>query len=160
MHVGKWMSKKIVLSGPPALGGSRSEARRFVLFLLVGVLNTVVGYAIFALLTLGGLGLVPSTVGATVVGVLFNFKSIGMLVFGTSGAKLLPRFLAVYVLQCAANIMALRSFASAGVPILLAEAIILPALAVAGFLLMRYFVFHKASAAVAAAPSRNAEIPK
>jgi putative flippase GtrA len=116
------------------------------------VLNTVVGYAIFALLTLAGLGLVPSTIGATVIGALFNFKSIGKLVFGASGAKLLPRFLAVYVLQCAANIAALRSFASVGVPVLYAEAIILPVLAVAGFLLMRFWVFKSVSATVASVP--------
>jgi putative flippase GtrA len=149
--VGRWTSKGVV-SWPLAFAGRGSEARRFVRFLVVGVLNTAVGYAIFALFTLAGLGLVPSTVGATVIGALFNFKSIGQLVFGASGAKLLPRFLAVYVLQCAANIAALRSFASVGVPVLYAEAIILPVLAVAGFLLMRLWVFRNVSGAVAASP--------
>lgn len=126
----------------PAPSTRHQEARRFVRFLLVGLLNTAVGYSIFAGLTLSGLGIVPATVGATVMGALFNFKSIGSLVFGSTGAKLLPRFLAVYVLQGAANIGALRLFQAAGVSLLIAEAIILPLLAVAGFLLMRHWVFH------------------
>lgn len=140
----KWIPKKsgAAPAAAPAPSAHHDEARRFVRFLLVGLLNTAVGYSIFAALTLSGLGIVPATVGATVMGALFNFKSIGSLVFGASGAKLLPRFLAVYVLQCAANIGALRLFQAAGVPLLIAEAMILPVLAVAAFLLMRHWVFH------------------
>ena len=139
----------------PAPAGSHEEARRFIRFLLVGVLNTVIGYSIFAALTLIGFGIVPATIGATVIGALFNFRSIGSLVFGSSSAKLLPRFLAVYVLQCLANVGALRLFQEAGVQLLIAEAIILPFLAVAGFLLMRHWVFHTNAPGAPRRPSQR-----
>jgi putative flippase GtrA len=143
-----------------APAGGQEETRRFVRFLLVGLLNTAVGYSIFAALTLSGLGIVPATLGATVMGALFNFKSIGSLVFGSTRAKLLPRFLAVYVLQCGANIGALSVFQAAGVSLLIAEAIILPVLAVAGFLLMRHWVFHPDAPDTLAQPSQRIGIRK
>ena len=118
-----------------------AEARRFVLFLAVGGLNTLVGYAIFAALIWAGAGPAGAAVGATVLGALFNFRSIGRLVFRNGNNKLLPRFLLVYAVQCAANIGLLRATAAMGVPTLLAEAAILPVLAVLTYLAMRRFVF-------------------
>ena len=129
-----------------AVAAAPAERRRFVTFLLVGLLNTAVGYAIFAAFLFLGANYMTAAVGATVLGVLFNFQSIGRLVFGASGKRLLPRFLAVYALQCVANIALLRAFAAADVPFLLSEAVILPVLAVASFVLMRSWVFGAAAA--------------
>jgi len=117
------------------------ELRRFLIFLLVGVINTLVGYAIFAILLLIGAGDVGAAIGATILGALFNFKSIGKLVFASSGNRMLPRFMAVYAIQCAANITLLKAFASLGIVPLISEAFILPLLAVASFILMRHWVF-------------------
>ena len=123
-----------------------TDRRRFVRFVAVGALNTVVGYLIFALLTLAGLAPAPAAVGATILGMLFNFQSIGRIVFGANSARLLPRFALVYALQCSVNIGLLHA-AAARVPALLAEAAILPPLAVLSFLGMRRFVFTASKAA-------------
>jgi putative flippase GtrA len=122
----------------------RAELRRFALFLIVGLVNTAFGYGVFALLILLGAGASAAAIGSTLLGVLFNFRSTGRAVFGSRDTHLLPRFLAVYGLQCTANVLALRAFASLGVGSLLAQALILPPLAVASFLLMRRFVFSAA----------------
>ncbi len=118
-----------------------AERRRFVVYLAVGGLNTAVGYGIFAAFILLGAGLTIAAIGTTVLGIAFNFGSIGRIVFGSGKMRALPRFLGVYALQCAGNIALLRLGAAAGVPLLIAELFIIPVLAVAAFLLMRRFVF-------------------
>jgi putative flippase GtrA len=118
-----------------------AETRKFVRFLLVGGLNTVVGYLIFAALYALGTGYAGAAVGSTVLGAAFNFRSTGLLVFGSRDNRLLPRFLLVYTLQCAANIGLLRSAIALGVATLVAEAFILPLLAILTYLAMRRFVF-------------------
>jgi putative flippase GtrA len=121
------------------------EFGRFLLFLLVGGLNTLVGYSIFAgLILLGARPALALTI-ATILGVLFNFKSIGSLVFQSVKARLIPRFLAVYVVQFLVNLIALRMLIDLGAPPLLAQLIVLPILSVATFIMMRRFVFERTS---------------
>jgi putative flippase GtrA len=117
------------------------ELRRFALFLAVGLLNTGVGYILFVLLHALGAGPALAVIGATILGLLFNFVSTGRIVFASAGLHLLPRFIGVYAVQCAANIVLLHLLVRFGVPLLVAEALILAALAVATFFAMRRFVF-------------------
>jgi putative flippase GtrA len=110
-------------------------------FLIVGVGNTLVGYALFAaLLTLGASPLV-AVAGSTALGALFNFASIGIIVFRNADPLLLPRFLGVYVGQCAVNALALSALARLGLTPLLAQFVLLPFLATGTFLAMRHWVF-------------------
>jgi len=116
------------------------EHRRFVLFLLAGAVNTAFGYSAFALLILLRLPLAVAAVGAAVAGVLFNFRSFGM-VFQDRDYRRLPRFVAAYAVLIALNLGALHLLIGMGVVPLLAEAFVLPALALLSYLLMRRFVF-------------------
>lgn len=115
--------------------------RRLVLFLLVGGLNTVVGYALFMAFLWFGLGSVAALAFATIIGVLFNFQSIGRIVFAGGGSDRLFPFVAVYAVQFALNALALRALESLGVSPLLAQAAMVPFVAIGGFLAMRRFVF-------------------
>jgi putative flippase GtrA len=121
--------------------GTAGELSRFVRFLLVGGLNTVVGYSLFAGFILLGANSLAALTGATVLGILFNFASTGRLVFGGGNARLLPPFLAVYGAQFLLNWAALNMLERAGLSPLLAQLLLLPPLAVATFLMMRRFVF-------------------
>ena len=114
---------------------------RFLRFLVVGVLNTGVGYALFAVMILGGSGPFAAAAGATALGALFNFQSIGGLVFRRRELRLLPRFLAVYVGQCGANIVMLAALGGIGLGPLLAQFLLLPFLATGTYLAMQSFVF-------------------
>ena len=116
----------------------------FLRFLIVGGLNTLVGYGLFALFVLLGAGTTLSLAGATLLGILFNFKSIGHLVFGSVGRRRLPAFVGVYGLQFLINLGAMKALQNAGMTPLLAQLIILPPLAVATFLMMRRLVFPSA----------------
>jgi len=112
-----------------------------VLFLAVGGLNTLVGYGFFVAFHALGLELTPAVICATIAGVLFNFLSTGRIVFASRGMNLLPRFLAVYAVQCGLNLVMLHALLTAGLSILLAEAIAMALLAVATYLAMKKFVF-------------------
>jgi putative flippase GtrA len=117
---------------------------RFARFLVVGLLNTAFGYACFAGLLWAGLHYTVALLLATVAGVLFNFKTIGRLVFGSSGSGLLWRFIAVYAVIYTANVAALALLQSAGLGPFLAQSLLLLPVAVASFLLNRKFVFANA----------------
>ncbi len=117
------------------------ELRRFVVFLVVGGLNTMVGYGLFAGLILLGLPITAAVVIGTVLGVLFNFLSTGTVVFRNSAARLLPRFIGVYVVQMGLNIAALHALTALGVHPLVAGALLILPLAAFTYAAMRRFVF-------------------
>lgn len=125
----------------PLAGLLTHQRKRFLTFLAVGGLNTLVGYGLFAGFILLGAGSFPALAGATILGVLFNFKSIGRLVFQSGEARLLPRFVAVYAAQFVLNLGGLSALERAGLAPLLAQLVLLPVLAVGSFLAMRRFVF-------------------
>ena len=120
-------------------------ARPFVRFLLVGVMNTAIGYALFAAFILAGAAPLLAVAASTALGALFNFGSIGVIVFSSKDVTLLPRFLAVYVGQCAVNSLLLGLLARVGLGPLVAQFVLLPLLALGTYWAMRTLVFRKAS---------------
>ena len=121
---------------------------QFVRFLLVGVLNTAFGYALFALFILLGASSAVALAGATILGVAFNFRTIGRLVFNNRDARLLPRFVLSYAVYFLINLACLHGLASLGISPLLAQLVLLPWLSTLNFLLLRRLVFTRAVAPV------------
>lgn len=119
-----------------------AEVRQFMKYLIVGGLNTLVGYLIFSAFILGGTGSALAVIATTVIGALFNFASTGWIVFRSSETTLLPRFMIVYAGQCIVNIAMLRTLEMLGVAPLLAQALLLPVLTILSYLSMRQFVFN------------------
>jgi putative flippase GtrA len=130
-----------MLSGGLSAWLRGGEARRFMAFLAVGGLNTLIGYAIFAALILLGLPTAAAAIVGTILGVLFNFFSTGGIVFKNRAARLLPRFVGVYVVQMALNVAALHALETEGLHALVAGALVLPPLAVFTYFALRRFVF-------------------
>jgi putative flippase GtrA len=121
------------------------EVRRFVRFLAVGGLNTAFGYSLFAAFVLLGLGSGPALAAATVLGIAFNFRTTGRIVFASRDDRRLPRFLAVYAAQFLLNWSLLRGLEAAGMSPLLAQLILVGPIAVATYLMMAKFVFPASS---------------
>lgn len=119
---------------------SRANLRRFVLFLVAGGMNTLFGYAAFALLIWLGAGNTASVVLGTLAGVLFNFNTFGR-VFAAQGYSRLPHFLGVYAVILALNAGMLHLLTHAGLGTYLAEAAIVAVLSPCSFLAMRSVVF-------------------
>jgi len=69
---------------------------QFIRFLLVGVINTLFGYGVYAFLLLLGVHFTLAALLSTIFGVLFNFKSTGALVFKSNNNQLIIKFFVVY----------------------------------------------------------------
>jgi putative flippase GtrA len=123
--------------------GSSSQRWLFVRYLAVGAMNTAFGYAVYAVLVLLGAPLWSAVGGANLLGFFFNFFSYGGLVFGRTSALLLLRFLVFYLVTGLLNLALLKLAAALDVKPLVAQAILLPILALAGFVVMRKFVFRE-----------------
>jgi putative flippase GtrA len=127
--------------GAPGLQLRKADIWQIVRFLAVGVLNTAFGYIVFAAGILAGL---PSGIAlaiAMVIGVIFNFFTLGRLVFDSRDPTRLPRFVGVYALTYIVNLMLLRLWEGAGVGPLLAQLACLPVTVSLTFVLMRFLVF-------------------
>jgi putative flippase GtrA len=111
-------------------------------FLVVGGLNTAFGYSLFAALTYFGMRY-PAAIGlATIGGVLFNFQSVGRLVFNGAPRSRFWRFVGVYVVIYLLNLGGVRLAVSLGANVYLANAITLVPLSLLAFILNRRFVFN------------------
>ena len=117
------------------------ETRRFSRFLIVGMINTLFGYGLFAVLVTAGLESALALALATVAGVIFNYFTTGRLVFANSGAAMLPRFIVAYGISFAVNLAMLKGLEQAGFDTLIAQALCLPPTVLLSFALLRWFVF-------------------
>lgn len=113
-------------------------------FLLVGLMNAVFGYGCFAAFLYLGLHYSAALFLATVLGIAFNFKSTGALVFGSRNNKLIFRFIAGYGLVYCANVAGIAGLKLFGLdPYLAGIALILP-MALLSFFINNRFVFNYA----------------
>jgi putative flippase GtrA len=117
------------------------EITRFLRFLVTGGVNTGFGYASYAVLVLTGMPLWLAVAGSTSLAILFNFYSYGSLVFGDTSRGALPTFLVFYAALGLANYLGLECLTGIGVGPLLAQAFLVPLLAIGGYLGMRMVVF-------------------
>lgn len=115
---------------------------QLIRFLVVGGLNTVFGYSLFAVFTFIGLTY-PVAIGlATIGGVLFNFQSVGRLVFDGAPRSRFWRFVGVYCVIYLVNLGGVRLLLSLGANVYVANAITLVPLSLLAFILNRRFVFN------------------
>jgi putative flippase GtrA len=123
----------------------RAAIKRIIRFGVVGLLNTAFGYGLYVLLVY--LGTLPelALLGATIIGVIFNFFTTGRLVFRNSDNGLFARFAAAYASIYVLNALALRGAISVGLGPFAAQALLLPFSVVGTFAIMRAFVFPEVS---------------
>lgn len=114
----------------------------FSRYFFVGFLNTIVGYALFAIFVKLGTHYSLSLFLATIFGIGFNFFSIGRFVFRNLSHKLIYKFILVYALTYFSNVVVLRGFVILGVSPMLGQFIIALPMAYICFLAQRRFVFH------------------
>lgn len=119
-------------------------SEQFVLFLVMGGVNTIFSYSLYSLLIFAGVYYPVAVVVSTVCGVLFNFQTFGRVVFKNFQLRLLGRFFCVYAVVCTANIAGLKLFELVGlVNKYIAGAILILPMALLGYILNKTFVFNR-----------------
>jgi len=115
--------------------------KRFIKFLFVGALNALFGFSMYSLLLFMGFHYTLAVLYGTILGILFNFKTTGHLVFGNKSNRLIFSFIAVYAVVYALNILGLRVFEHFNINLYLAGFVLLLPMALVSFCLMKKFVF-------------------
>jgi len=114
----------------------------YFLFLATGMLNTFFGYALFSFFIYLSFHYTLAVFCSTVIGILFNYKTIGGLVFAHQGESRFVPFIAVYALLYSLNVYGLWQFESFGIDDkYIAGAILLFPLALLSFVLNKFWVF-------------------
>ncbi len=116
---------------------------KLIRFLIVGGINTVFGYLVYASLILLNFHYSIAALLATSLGVLFNFKTTGKLVFQNNNNSLIFKFIGVYTFTYLINLVFLRLFELYKVDMFMAGAILLLPMALISFGLNKKFVFQK-----------------
>jgi putative flippase GtrA len=119
----------------------RNFNNRFIKFLFIGVINTVFGYSIYAILLWIKLHYTLALMIATIMGILFNFKTTGIFVFQNNKNRLLYRFILTYSSAYLVNILILKFFKSLDINLFIVQAILVLPMALVSFLLNKHFVF-------------------
>ncbi|MBF0560147.1 MAG: GtrA family protein [Nitrospirae bacterium] len=114
---------------------------RFIRFLIVGGINTAFGYGVYALLIFLKFHYAVASLLATILGVMFNFKTTGSLVFESKDNRLIFKFVGVYAIIYALNTASLGVFNYFKVDMYLAGAAMLLPMAMVGFVLNKNLVF-------------------
>lgn len=115
--------------------------RKFMKFLFVGALNTAFGYFIYALfVTIGSSHNIALTI-QYILGVFWNFKTTGTIVFKNRDNTRIVRFFLSYVITYSINLACLNVLVRLGAGKYLSQAIMVLPMAVLSFLIFNAFVF-------------------
>lgn len=108
----------------------------FVRFLVIGVVNTAFGYLLFMLLLYIGLHPQPALAIAFAGGVTWNYFTHARLVFGKRGLARMPPYVMAYLFIYGVNAGGLQALMAAGVAPSIAQAILVPPMAVLAYILI------------------------
>jgi putative flippase GtrA len=114
---------------------------KFIKFLFVGGINTLFGYSMFALFLFLGLHYTIAALCSTILGIMFNFKTTGVLVFKNHDNGLLLKFLGVYTITYLLNVSFLKIFNYFHFNLYIGALILVLPIAIVSFILMKKFVF-------------------
>ncbi|MBT5399275.1 GtrA family protein [bacterium] len=115
--------------------------REFIKFIFIGILNTIVGYSLYVLFIYLGFDYKIAAFLAMVLGVLFNFQTIGRLVFDKYNNRLLFKFISVYVVIYFVGVVIIKIGKSYGLDDYLAGFIAVFPSAIISFLLNKFYVY-------------------
>jgi putative flippase GtrA len=119
------------------------QIRHFLRYLIIGGINTLFGYGIFALLLYLGLHYALASFLAICAGILFNFNTTGRIVFKNSNHRLLFQFLIVYSIIYLINVLLLKLMVMYAINLYLGSATTVLPMAFLAYLLNKKFVFNQ-----------------
>lgn len=117
--------------------------KQIINFILIGILNTIFGYSLYALFIFIGFNYILSVFFATVLGVLFNFNTISKYVFISTDKKLIFKFSSVYFVVFIVNIALIKVFKLLSLNEYSAGLLAIVPVACLSFMLNKFFVYKK-----------------
>lgn len=119
----------------------KAQSHQFSRFLLVGVVNTFFGYAIFVLLLYIGLHYSVAAFISVAIGAIFNFQTTGHFVFGTRNRIFLLKFMMVYLVIYITKVLGLFMLLKVGINSYVGGALLILPLAALSFVLNKNWAF-------------------
>ena len=115
---------------------------KFFKFLFVGAINTLFSYTIYAILIT--IGLIPNMAlfFQYILGVLWNFKTTGVIVFQNNDNRLIFKFVASYIFTFVLNSILLNLLLKITNEYLAQALLVLP-IALVSFIIFKVWVFRK-----------------
>jgi len=115
---------------------------RFFRFLFIGGVNTLFGYSVFSLLVFIKIHYTLALLISTILGVLFNFKTVGIIVFKDGKNSNVFKFITVYVVLYFLNLAIIACLKKININLYAAGAAAILPVAVTGYFLNKIFVFN------------------
>lgn len=126
---------------PVAESASGAVPRRGLRFILAGGLNTLFGWGVYSLGSWAGLPSWAALATATLLGIAFNFMTVGGYVFRAAARARLPRFISAYLLVYGVNLGLLQMVRPWLSEPIVAQAVLTPPMALLSYALMSRWVF-------------------
>lgn len=117
--------------------------KQIITFIFAGIINTVFGYTMYVLFIYLGFKYIIASALATILGILFNFKTISKFVFKTNESRLIFRFIGVYCVIFIANIGLIKFFKIIGFNDYISGFIAVLPCAVISFVLNKFYVYNQ-----------------
>jgi putative flippase GtrA len=121
--------------------------QQLITFFFVGLMNTAFSYSIYSFFIFVGLHYTIAAFFSTCLGVLFNFKTTGGIVFKNKNNLLLFKFIGVYAFLYCCNITLIRFLHLFSDNLYLDGFIAIIPLAMLAFILNKFIVFRQSSPA-------------
>ena len=116
---------------------------KLIKYILVGIVNSAFAYGVYAGLIFLGVHYRLAVLLTFVIGILFNFKTIGRIVFKSNDNRLIIRFAASYMLVYLVANAGLEISHRTGFSLYAAGVLMMPLGAALSFVLFNYFVFRE-----------------
>jgi len=117
--------------------------KRFFRFLLIGSINTLSSYTIYALGLFIGLNYTIAYLLALFIGIFFSFKTLGKYVFNNSDYRLFWRFVLFWALIYGFNVFCIGIIINFGLNSYAAGALMIAPNAILSYWLQKRFIFER-----------------
>ncbi|QDD01767.1 GtrA family protein [Candidatus Methylopumilus planktonicus] len=112
-------------------------------FIFVGGVNTLFGFGLYSFLIFLNFHFSLAAILSTILGILFNFKTIGVYVFFNNDKSLIFKFFLVYLIIYIMNISFISVVSKMGLSYYVAGALSTVPLAFLSYILNKNYVFNK-----------------
>lgn len=122
-------------------GVARFKDNHLLRYLVVGIFNTGLSYALYALFIYLGLDYKAANLLSLLIGIVISFKTQGRLVFKNTSNRLFGRFVVSWVLIYFFTIALIGQIIDLGFNAYWAGAMALPFSVASSYLIQKYYVF-------------------